>query len=181
MFRFHSCSDFSSYYRAKKSIFVSTSGLLSLEVPFSFGQNFLILMKRKNQTISLIVVLILALVTVVVKKCKTSVNNYPERTITVDHGDWRHHKLVYTSHAKCRMECREISESEVEFILANGVVNTEKSREMDDEAAGHCPTYALEGNTNDGQHVRIVYGACDKITKVITAIDLGVEHSCNCR
>ena len=79
------------------------------------------------------------------------------------------------------MECREISENEVEYILANGLINEEKSKEASDEAKGHCPTFALEGNTNDGQHVRIIFGACDKITKVITAIDLGAEHECNCR
>jgi hypothetical protein len=137
--------------------------------------------KRKNSAISLIVLLILAIIAWGVKKCKTSNENYPERTTTVDQGDWRHHKLVYTSHARCRMECREISEGEVEYILTNGTINNEKSREMDEEAIGHCPTYALEGNTKDGQHVRIVFAGCEKITKVVTAIDLGVEHECNCR
>ncbi len=138
-------------------------------------------MKRKSSAISLIVVLILAVIAWSLKTCRNSKDTYPERSVNVEQGDWRHHKLVYTSHARCRMECRDISESEVEFVLANGVVNPEKSREMDEEAAGHCPTYALEADTKDGQHVRIVYGACDKITKVITAIDLGVEHACNCR
>jgi hypothetical protein len=78
------------------------------------------------------------------------------------------------------MDCRDISESEVEYVLANGVINEAKSKEENDEAEGHCPTYALEANTTDGQHVRIVFGACEKITKVITAIDLGVEHACSC-
>ncbi|HNR18717.1 MAG TPA: DUF4258 domain-containing protein [Bacteroidia bacterium] len=116
-----------------------------------------------------------------IKKCKESKQTYPERPVTTAEGDWRSHKLVYTKHARCRMDCREISEAEVEFILSSGTINTEKSKEADDEATGKCPTYALEGNTKDGQHVRIVYGACDKITKVITAIDLGEDHTCNCR
>jgi hypothetical protein len=67
------------------------------------------------------------------------------------------------------------------IFLINGVINESKSREENEEAKGHCTTYALEGNTKDGQHVRIVYGACEKITKVITAIDLNKEHACNCR
>ena len=79
------------------------------------------------------------------------------------------------------MDCRDISEDEVNYILETGTINEAKSKEEDEEADGHCPTYALEGNTKDGQHVRIVFGACEKITKVITTIDLGVEHACNCR
>jgi hypothetical protein len=79
------------------------------------------------------------------------------------------------------MECRDISEDEVNYILETGTINEAKSKEENEEADGHCPTYALEGNTKDGQHVRIVFGACEKITKVITTIDLGAEHVCNCR
>lgn len=137
--------------------------------------------RRKGGTASIIAILILGIITWGIKKCKESKQNYPERTVTSAEGDWRHHKLIYTKHARCRMECREISEEEVEYILANGSINEAKSKEESEEAEGHCPSYALEGNTKDGQHVRIVFGACDKITKVITTIDLGVEHQCNCR
>lgn len=127
------------------------------------------------------VIIILALLALAVKRCNKSRESHTDRTISVNEGDWRHHKLIFTKHARCRMECRDISEEEVEYILVNGVINEQKSKEEDAEAAGRCPTYALEGKTNDGQQVRIVFGACDKITKVITAIDLGVEHACDCR
>jgi hypothetical protein len=137
--------------------------------------------KNKANAISLVLIVVLGLIVFGVKKCRNSNQQYPDRTITTSEGDWRHHKVIYTSHARCRMECRDISEEEVEYILANGVVNEAKSKEENEEASGHCPTYALEGNTKDGQHVRIVFGACDKITKVITTIDLGVDHPCNCR
>jgi hypothetical protein len=139
------------------------------------------LKQRKSSTVSLIAILILALLAWGIRTGRNSKQNYPDRPLTTSEGDWRHHKLIYTSHARCRMECRDISEPEVEYVLANGTVNEDKSREMDEEAAGHCPTYALEADTKDGQHVRIVFAACDKITKVITAIDLGKEHQCNCR
>jgi Domain of unknown function (DUF4258) len=79
------------------------------------------------------------------------------------------------------MGCRDISEAEVEYILSSGTVNREKSKEENEESDGHCPSFALEGNTKDGQHVRIVFAACAKITKVVTAIDLGNEHQCECR
>lgn len=135
----------------------------------------------KNNIVTIVVLVILALAAWGIKTCKNSRDNYDVRSVTTEAGDWRHHKLIYTSHARCRMECREITENEVEYVLANGIVNEEKSKEENEEAAGHCPTFALEANTKDGQHVRIVFGACDKITKVITAIDLGEEHACNCR
>jgi hypothetical protein len=92
---------------------------------------------------------------------------------------WRQKHLIYTKHAICRMECRDISEEEVNYILTHGKINTAKSKENDTEN-GHCPSYALEGNTNDGQHVRIVFAACDEVTKVITAIDLEKEYRCDC-
>jgi hypothetical protein len=135
----------------------------------------------KNNMVTIVVLVILALAAWGLKKCKNSRENYPERQITTEQSDWRHHKLVYTSHARCRMECREITEAEVEFVLANGIINEQKSKEENEEAAGHCPTFAVEADTKDGQHVRVVFGACEKITKVITAIDLEDEHLCNCR
>jgi hypothetical protein len=143
--------------------------------------NYNPLKQRKGGAVSLVAILILAILAFGIRRCRNSKQNYPDRPLTTEQGDWRHHKLIYTSHARCRMQCRDISESEVEYVLASGTVNPDKSREMDEEAAGHCPTYALEADTKDGQHVRIVFAACDKITKVITAIDLGVEHQCNCR
>ena len=137
--------------------------------------------RPKINAIVVIVLLILGSLTLALKKCKDSNQIYPDRNVTTASGDWRHHKIIYTKHARCRMECRDITEEEVEYVLANGIINDEKSKEENEEAEGHCPTFALEGNTKDGQHVRIVYGACEKITKVITAIDLGNEHECNCR
>lgn len=90
--------------------------------------------------------------------------------------DRRTSYLEYTSHAKCRMQCRKISQAEVEDIMRNGKINYNKS-----EVNAHpCPTYALEGVTQDNQRVRIVFAQCDYKTKVVTAIDLGTEWSCDC-
>ncbi len=86
-------------------------------------------------------------------------------------------RLTYTRHARCRMDCRYISEEEVAYILRNGKVNKRKSKPHD----APCPTYALEGVTpKDKQEVRIVFAACDDATKVITTIDLGNEYQCHC-
>lgn len=85
-------------------------------------------------------------------------------------------RLSYTRHARCRMDCRYISESEINDILRNGKINQRKSKPYDSP----CPSYALEGRTEDNQQVRIVFADCDGVTKVITAIDLDTDHYCKC-
>jgi hypothetical protein len=85
--------------------------------------------------------------------------------------------LVYTKHARCRMNCRHIDESEVQEILKQGRINYRKS----EPAARPDPKYALEGTTHDGQHVRIVFAPARRGTVVITVIDLDTEWACHCR
>ena len=84
--------------------------------------------------------------------------------------------LEYAEHAKCRMECRKITQSEVEEIMRGGKINYAKS----DVNQKPCPTYALEGITHDNQRVRIVFAQCDFKTKVVTSIDLETEWECHC-
>ena len=84
--------------------------------------------------------------------------------------------IEYTEHAKCRMQCRKISQAEVEEIMQDGTINYKKT----DVNARPCPAYALEGVTKDKQFVRIVFGQCDLKTKVITVIDLNTDWSCDC-
>jgi hypothetical protein len=84
--------------------------------------------------------------------------------------------LEYTKHARCRMECREITETEVQDIMKNGSINYRKSNVK----TNPCPTYAVEGYTQDAQHVRIVFAQCDQKTKVVTCIDLEKDWQCHC-
>ena len=84
--------------------------------------------------------------------------------------------IEYTQHAKCRMECRHITQAEVEEIMKDGAVNYKKS-DVNDRP---CPTYALEGTTSDNQRVRIVFAQCDLKTKVVTCIDLNTDWECHC-
>lgn len=74
------------------------------------------------------------------------------------------------------MSCRKISQAEVEEIMRDGKVNYNKS----DVNARPCPTYALEGLTQDDQRVRIVFAQCDLKTKVVTCIDLNTDWECDC-
>lgn len=85
-------------------------------------------------------------------------------------------KLIYTKHARCRMECRHISEKEVAYVLKNGKVNMVKS----DVDNAPCPKYAIEGETATKERVRIVFADCPDATKVVTTIDLKNDDDRNC-
>jgi len=84
-------------------------------------------------------------------------------------------KLIFSKHAKCRMDCRHIDESEVREILKNGTVNENKIQR---DKRGI--TWPVEGTTHDGQRVRIVFAPKDDGLVVVTVIDLGTEWSCDC-
>jgi hypothetical protein len=86
-------------------------------------------------------------------------------------------RLIYTKHARCRMGCRHIDESEVREILEEGRINYRKS----EPAARPDPKYALEGTTHDGQQVRIIFAPSARGMVVITVIDLDNEWSCHCK
>ena len=83
--------------------------------------------------------------------------------------------IVYSKHARCRMDCRHIDESEVKEILASGTINYNK---IEEDAKGK--TYPLEGITHDKQHVRIVFAPHQNELVVVTVIDLDTEWQCNC-
>ena len=125
---------------------------------------------RKNQLISALILLLLLLGTFYLKDklIQDADNETFVRNVS---------SLQYTKHARCRMDCRQISEAEVRDILQNGKLNGRKS----DPADKPCPTYALEGySRQDQQHLRIIFAQCDNITRVVTCIDLDREFTCNC-
>lgn len=132
-----------------------------------------------------IIVLLMGVVVLVIKKCAnnrsgsktTTSQNSSSQEVNRNRGfDRRISYLEYTQHAKCRMDCRHITQSEVEDIMRNGDINYRKSN-VD---ATPCPTYAVEGTTIDNQRVRIVFAQCDYKTKVVTCIDLHTEWECHC-
>ena len=83
--------------------------------------------------------------------------------------------ITYSKHARCRMDCRHIDESEVKEILQQGEINYNK---IEEDPKGK--TYPLEGITHDRQHVRIVFAPHENELVVVTAIDLEKEWPCNC-
>ncbi len=101
----------------------------------------------------------------------------PSAEVNRDRGfDRRVSHLQYSNHARCRMECRHISQAEVEDVMQNGMINYKKS----DLNNARCPRYALEGVTVDRQDVRIIFAQCDESTTVVTVIDLDTDWTCHC-
>lgn len=102
----------------------------------------------------------------------------PESPLPTPAGfDRKAKRLIFTKHARCRMDCRHIDEQEVREILEKGRVNLRKS-----EPTGRPdPKYALEGSTRDGQQVRIVFAPASRGMVVITVIDLDREWACHCK
>ncbi len=144
-------------------------------------------MNRKWAPYILIGLLLLVLVVIKLVRGKETSPVKPKTTTTTkdpasnktnrDNGfDRRTSYLEYSNHAKCRMECRHISQAEVEEIMREGKINYTKS----DVKNARCPRYALEGVTDDHQRVRIVYAQCNESTTVVTVIDLETDFNCSC-
>jgi hypothetical protein len=141
-----------------------------------------------NKWYPYILIVVLGIALFFVKRCGQKATEKPKTTndrnkkdpasdLDRNRGfDRRISYIEYTEHAKCRMQCRHISQAEVEEIMQDGKVNYNKS----DVNARPCPAYALEGVTKDDQFVRIVFGQCDLKTKVVTVIDLNTDWSCDC-
>ena len=94
-----------------------------------------------------------------------------------DHQDFDRNvsRIIYSRHAKCRMECRFIDEVEVKEILRNGTIN-ERKIETDNRGT----TYPVEG-ISEGHHLRIVFAPKgEDAVEVVTCIDLDKEWPCNC-
>lgn len=146
---------------------------------------------RFKKAVPLLVVILLAVLLFVVRQCQaptekkttpdtkktTTTSTDPASTTNRNRGfDRRTSYIEYTAHAKCRMQCRHITQVEVEQIMRDGKINYNKSNIN----ARPCPEYALEGTTADDQRVRIVFAQCDYKTKVVTTIDLGTNWQCEC-
>ncbi|RYY12509.1 MAG: DUF4258 domain-containing protein [Chitinophagaceae bacterium] len=142
-----------------------------------------------RKALPLILVILLAIVLFFVKrykadsspapepKAKTGDRRSPSSAVNRDRGfDRRVSYLQYSKHAKCRMNCRHITQQEVKEIMQDGKINYSKS----DLQNSRCPRYAVEGVTSDDQDVRIIFAQCNESTTVVTVIDVGKEWSCDC-
>lgn len=85
--------------------------------------------------------------------------------------------LIFTKHARCRMGCRHIDGDEIKEVLRSGTINWQKS----DLRGDPDPKYAVEGDTHDGQRVRLIIAQSVRGSVVVTVIDLGEEWKCDCK
>lgn len=133
--------------------------------------------KKKKELYSLLLLIAMILLYLLFFRKERSTS--PSTAHRTDHREaaFRHHRIYYTKHAKCRMDCREIDESEVKEILKDGTINYNKS----ELKSAPCPKYAIEGITHDKQHVRIIVGDCSSQASIITVIDLDHEFECDCK
>jgi hypothetical protein len=143
-----------------------------------------------KKAIPLLLVIAFAVLLFVIRQCKHERITNPETNVTNndkqrkdpaavdrDRGfDRRISFIEYSNHAKCRMQCRKISQGEVEDMMQHGKINYNKS----DLQNARCPRYAIEGITADNQKVRIVFAQCNEKTEVVTVIDLDTDWTCYC-
>ncbi|MEO7312248.1 MAG: DUF4258 domain-containing protein [Chitinophagaceae bacterium] len=141
---------------------------------------------KKNPWAPVVIIVVLLIALVIVKTCKrvtSPSNTTTTKTTTGDDGyngrglNRNPSNINYSKHARCRMDCRHIDESEVKEILKDGKVNYAKS-ELD---GTDCKKkYAVEGTTHDKQKVRIIFAPCASEVTVVTVIDIGEEWKCDC-
>ena len=95
-------------------------------------------------------------------------------TTTAPFRDTSH--LIFTKHARCRMDCRHINKKEISEIILTGNVNYSKSG----PGTKGDETYSLEGYSYEHQHLRVVVAPESDGLVIITCIDLDKEWPCNC-
>jgi len=84
--------------------------------------------------------------------------------------------IEYTRHAECRMNCRHISKEDISDVMRRGVIIFNKSILRDKP----CPTFALQGFTDNGENIRIIFAQCPGVTKVVTCYNLKKDFNCDC-
>jgi hypothetical protein len=124
-------------------------------------------MRKSRATLSMIFVLILLFV-FIYKRWQEPVRREAfDRTPS---------HLYYTKHALCRMDCRHISKDDIKEIMRKGIINFNRSNRRDRP----CPTFALQGETSDGEKLRVIFAQCNDETKVVTCYNLEEDFDCHC-
>lgn len=130
---------------------------------FIYLQQLRLLMKKKTSW-QIVLLFLVAAFAIWQLKTKNATPQPPSKNIT------------YTQHARCRMQCRHIDETEIAEIINQGHINPKKSNAKDKP----CPTIAYEGVSHDQQHIRVVAAQCNGTLKIVTCIDLKTDYPCQC-
>lgn len=124
-------------------------------------------MKSKNATLSLLLVLLVLAVAFLKWQQESRPKEAFDRSVK---------ELRYTRDARCRMECRRINEGEIKEIMKKGIINFSRS----DRRGLPCPTFALQGRTGKGAHIRVYFLQCAEATTVVDCYNLGRDAECAC-
>lgn len=102
------------------------------------------------------------------------INNITTEAVNTNEGFSRNPvNIIYTKHARCRMECRRITEDEVKQIIATG------KAKIDNIAEGQKgPKYRLDGRTKEDKMVRIVVAPKRDDLVIVTVMDLDTDWPC---
>lgn len=131
----------------------------------------------KYRLIILVIVLIVAFLFKNFYRQRSSNSNASQTAQqTIPGLDRNTNHLILTKHARCRMDCRHITEDELKEILHEGNINNNKTNLEDERGA----SYALEGYTHEQQHLRVVFAPESDGLVVVTCIDLDKEWQCDC-
>lgn len=118
-------------------------------------------------------------VSLFVSSCNNRSEKPSGKSLVQQQEAYNHHPshIKYSKHAKCRMECRHIDETEIKDVIEHGEINYKKSNLQNDDCHKR---YAVEGFSKEQQHLRIIVAGCNDELTVITCIDLGKEFECHC-
>ncbi len=143
---------------------------------------------QKKKALPYIAVIVLAVIALGIRKCQSYVDrpSVSQTSRKANSGvnvpstrglNRNPAHIKYSKHARCRMDCRHITESEIVEILKNGKINYRKS----DLKGSECTKkYAVEGVSSDKQRIRIIFAPCKDEVTVVTCIDLDKEWECDC-
>ena len=124
-------------------------------------------MINRSQLVTIVVLILLFLVFIIRRW------NEPVKKEPFDREPVR---ITYSKHARCRMECRQIDEREIQEIMQKGIINFNKSNRRDKP----CPTFAVQGQTSSGEKLRVIFAQCPSETTVVTCYNLEEDFTCHC-
>lgn len=124
-------------------------------------------MKRRNVTVPLFLLLLLFLVFLIRRW------NEPRRKEAFDREP---PQLQFSDRAECLMNCRGISNEDIEEIMKKGVINFNRSNLR----GNPCPSFALQGRTDGGKSLVVFFSQCPDETTVIGCLTPKDATPCHC-
>ena len=84
--------------------------------------------------------------------------------------------IEYSKDAECKMSCRHISKQDISDVIRRGVIIFNRTNLR----IRACPVFTVQGFTDSGENIRIIFQQCQGITKVVTCYDIKKDFNCDC-